>query len=115
MSKIYDPEAQFFGHFGPSNESKFGFLTILLESFLSIRTSLALYAHWSYFQRCVQYGPIVSQNSGLWSLSQWFHISTRTRTRTILFHSKNIEQCNTTTSNDIVINFFSHKTDRRPF
>ena len=29
-----------------------------------------------------------------------------TRTRTILFHSKNIEQCNTTTSNDMVINIF---------
>ena len=38
-----------------------------------------------------------------------------TRTPTVLVHSKNIEQCNTTTSNDIVINFFSHKTDRRPF
>ena len=44
-------------------------------------TSLASYVHWSYFQRCVQYGPQrpncwpfldpkVSQNPGLWSLSQ---------------------------------------------
>ena len=47
-----------------------GFWTILLKSFL-----------WSYFQRCVEYGPQrsnfwaildpkVSKNDGLWSLSQ---------------------------------------------
>ena len=34
------------------------------------------------------------------------HSNSDTWTQTILFHSKNIEQCNTTTSNDIVINFF---------
>ena len=48
---------KFLGHFGPPNESKFRFLTILLTSFIGINISLALYAHWRYFQKCVQYGP----------------------------------------------------------
>ena len=54
---------------------------MLLKSFLWIQISLALYAHWNYFQRCVQYGPQrpnfwaildpkVSKNYGLWPLSQ---------------------------------------------
>ena len=68
-------------NFGPPNESKFRFSNIMLKSFLWFHISLALYAHWSYFQRCVQYGPQrpnfwvildskLSQNSVLWSLSQ---------------------------------------------
>ena len=51
------PEAQILGHFWPSNESKFRFLNILFKSFVWIHISLALYAHLSYFQRYVQYGP----------------------------------------------------------
>ena len=70
-----------FGHFRPSNESKFRIPTILSKNVLWIHVSLALYTHWSYFQRCVQYvhqrpnfwaffGPEECQNSGLWSFSQ---------------------------------------------
>ena len=68
---------------GSPYKSKFGFSTILLKSFFWIHFSLVLYAHWSYFQRCVQcqYGPQgptlwaildskVSPNSGLWSRFQ---------------------------------------------
>ena len=69
------------GHLGPPNESKLRFSTILCKSFLCVHISLALYAHWSYFKKCVQYGhqrlnfrailyPKVSQNAGFWSLSQ---------------------------------------------
>ena len=43
--------------FRPPNESKFRFSIILLKSFLWIYINLALYAHWSYFQTCVIYGP----------------------------------------------------------
>ena len=75
------PEAQILGHFGPPNESKLRFSNILLKSLLWIHTSLALYAHWSYFQRCVKYEPQrtnfwailgskVRKISGVWSLSQ---------------------------------------------
>ena len=68
------------GNLGLPNESKLRFSTILLKICIRTRISLALYAHWGYFQRCVQYGPRsnfgdilnpeVSQNSGLLSLSQ---------------------------------------------
>ena len=40
---------KFVGNFGPPNESKFRFSTILSKN-------SALYAHWGYFQRCVQCG-----------------------------------------------------------
>ena len=74
---------KFLGHFGPPSESKFRVSNILLKSFLWIHINRALYANWSYFQRCVQYGPQrpnfwailghkVSQNSGVWSLSREF-------------------------------------------
>ena len=70
-----------FGHFWPSNESKFRFSNILLKSLVWIHISLPLSAHWSYFQRCVKYGPQrpnfwailgpkVRKISGVWSLSQ---------------------------------------------
>ena len=53
----------------------------ILKIFFWIHTSLAWYAHWSYFWLCVQYGPQkpnllailgpkVSKHSGIWSLSQ---------------------------------------------
>ena len=52
------------GYFGPSNESKFSFSTILLKNFLLIHINLAAYAHRGYFQRCVQYEP---QRSNFWA------------------------------------------------
>ena len=69
------------GHFGPSYESKLRFSNILLKSLVWIHISLTLYAHWSYFQRCVEYGPQrpnfwailgpkVRKISGVWSLPQ---------------------------------------------
>ena len=81
MCKREAPEAQILGHFGPPNESKFRFSNILLKRLVWIHISLALYAHWSYFQRCVKYGPQrpnfwtilgpkVRKFSGVWSLSQ---------------------------------------------
>ena len=71
----------FSGRFGLPKESNLSFSVILSTIFLWIHISLALYAHWSYFQRCVQHGPQrpnfwaildnkVSKNSGLWSLYQ---------------------------------------------
>ena len=62
-----------------------GFRLFVKKNFLWIHISLALYAHWGYFQRCVQYGPQrpnfgailnpkVNQNSGLGSLSQKFSL-----------------------------------------
>ena len=53
------------GHFGPPNESKFRFSNILLKRLLRIHISLALSAHWSYFQRCVQNGP---QRPNFWAI-----------------------------------------------
>ena len=54
MCKRKAPEAQISG---PPNESKFRFLKNKLKNFFWIHINLALYAHWSYIQRCVQYGP----------------------------------------------------------
>ena len=81
MCKRDAPEAQILVHFGPPNESKFRFMNILLKRLVWIHISLALYAHWGYFQRCVKYGPQrpnfwailgpkVRKISGVWSLSQ---------------------------------------------
>ena len=62
---VKDQRSKFWGHFGHPNELKFRFLTILLTSFLWIHISLALYANWSYFQICIQYGP---QRPNFWAL-----------------------------------------------
>ena len=78
------------GHFGPPNKSKLRFSTILLKRLIWIHTSLALYSHWIYFQRFVQYGASKAQFLGhfgrkskskfctLFTFSKsfhWFHIS----------------------------------------
>ena len=61
---------KFVGHFGCPNEPKFRFSTILLKSFLWIHIGIALYAHWSYFRRCVQSGPEKPNFWAIWSPSQ---------------------------------------------
>ena len=58
---------KFWDHFGPPNESKLKFSNILLKSFLWIHINLALYAHWSYFRKCVQYGPKGPISGPFWS------------------------------------------------
>ena len=75
------PRDKIFGHFWPPNVSRKQIFDCFHKCFLWIHISLALYAYWRYFQRCVQYGPQrpnfwvildpkLSQNCGLWSLSQ---------------------------------------------
>ena len=51
------PKGQIFEPFWPSKSSKLGVSTISLKISIWILINLALYAHWSYFQRCVKYGP----------------------------------------------------------
>ena len=79
---------KFVVRFGPLNESKFRFLNILLKSFPWIHTNIALYAHWSYFRRCVQYGP---QRSNFWAIlgpkiSQNFGVSSLFKNISLVSH-----------------------------
>ena len=57
---------KFLCHFGPQNETKFMFLNILLR-FTWIHTNRIVYAHYSYFQICVQYGPCGQICGSFWA------------------------------------------------
>ena len=56
---------KYLGHFGPPIRLKLGFSTILSKSLHWIYTGLSLHAHWSYLQRCVEYGP---QGPNYWAI-----------------------------------------------
>ena len=83
MCRIWASKAQFLGHFGPQNRSKFRSLLIFSKIFHKFHFIITSYAYWNLYKRCVQYGPqrpkfwatlglSIGQYSGLWSFPDKF-------------------------------------------